>query len=153
MSIRPLHPMHPVLACTEAIGKELDLVAEVDPAYMRTEDQAAALVELTALASRVEELKLRVLASADEVALDSGARSAAAWLANATRTDAGPALGAARLAEAITGRWSRVGQGQASGAVNPAQARVLVTSLDDLPADLDPDVVAKAEEYLVDQAA
>ncbi|MFC6320657.1 DUF222 domain-containing protein [Nocardioides sp. GCM10027113] len=153
MSIRPLHPTHPVLACTEAIGKELDLVAEVDPAYMRTEDQAAALVELSALAARVEELKLRVLASADEVALDSGARSAAAWLAHATRTDAGRALGAARLAEAITGRWSRVGQGLAQGSVNPAQARVLVTSLDDLPADLDPDVVAKAEEYLVGQAA
>jgi hypothetical protein len=144
--------LHPVLVCVRELGESLDRVAGVEPAYLRTQDQAAALLALTGLAGRLEELRLRVLANADELARDAGARSASAWLAHATRADAGPTHAVGRLALALDRRWGRVREALAVGGVHVAQARVIVHALDDLPDDLDPDVAAKAEAYLVEQA-
>ena len=79
---------HPVLRCAAEIGEALDRVAEVDPMTMPTPAKAEALVELSRLADRLYGLRLRVLAGADDVALDAGMRSAASWLAHQVR---GPA--------------------------------------------------------------
>jgi len=76
---------HPVLRCADTIGTELDEVASVEPVFMTTREKQTALVELTRLSSRVESLKLRVLAAADDIAINTGARSTAAWLADTTR--------------------------------------------------------------------
>ena len=65
---------------------------------MTTEQKQTALVELTKLSSRVESLKLRVLAAADDIAVETGARSTAAWLADTTRDAHGAVVRAARLA-------------------------------------------------------
>ncbi len=140
-------------ACAQVIGSALDQVANVDPMYMTTTDKAASLVELTSLSARLEALRLRVLASADDVALDCGARSAEAWLAHHTRSDVGSALSDGRLAESLESRWQLVRDGLADGSVNAAQARVITRALDELPADLDPGVHRQAEAHLVEQAA
>jgi Domain of unknown function (DUF222) len=153
MSVPQLVPEHPVLGCARVIGSALDQVADVDPMYMTTSDKAAALVELSNLSARLEALRLRVLATADDVALDSGARSAGAWLAHHTHTDVGPAISDGRLAESMQTRWRLVRRALTDGSVHLAQARVIVRALDDLPADLDPDVRREAEAHLVEQAA
>jgi hypothetical protein len=151
MAVQSSPPTHPVVACAEEIGVSLGRVASVEPGFMTSAEKAAALVELSVQAARLEELRLRVLADADDVAEQSGARSATAWLAHATRQDTAATCAAGRLAEGL-GRWSRVAAGMATGVVNAAQARVLVEALDELPADLEPGLVAKAEAYLVEQA-
>ncbi len=153
MTVRQLVPEHPVRACARVIGSALDQVADVDPMYMTTPDKAAALVELNCLSARLEALRLRVLATADDVALDSGDRSPAAWLAHRTRSDIGQALSDGRLAESLGSRWQLVRSALADGAMHVAQARVIISALDELPADLDPEVRRQAEAHLVEQAA
>ncbi len=152
MSMGQSHTEHPVREAVRVMGEALDKVAHVEPAFMTTVDKAASLTELSVVADRLAGLGLRVLVAAGDVAEETGARSAAAWLAHQTRTDVGPHLAAARLAEALDGRWRRVRDGLADGRVNLAQARVIVRALDELPADLDPDTVGRAEGYLVEQA-
>ncbi len=153
MAIDPTLPAHPVLACATVIGDVLDAVADVDPMYMTSHQKAQALRELSVAGERLRGLTLRVLAGADDVALDHGARSAAAWLAHETRSDIGPALGAGRLAEALDGRWTQVRDGLCEGRVTEPQAHVIVHALDELPTDLDPGLKEKAEAHLVTEAA
>ena len=94
-------------------------------------------------------MKLRVLACADDVAADAGARDASAWLAHEARLDRGPVRRDAELATALAEHWTRLEAALADGAVNLAQARVCVEVLTELPNDLDPTLVAAVEEQLV----
>jgi hypothetical protein len=152
MSLAPTQP-HPVLALADALDAALKDVADLDPGFMRTAEKEQALARLTALGGRLEELRLRVLASADDVAAAHGARDAAAWVAHQARLDRGESRRSLRLAEALAGRRGGVATGMREGSVNPAQAAVIVRVLEELPADLDPDVVRQAEARLVAEAA
>ena len=144
---------HPVLTCAAVIGAALDEVGDVDPMFMSTAAKQTALVELSAVLARVEGLLGRVLANADDVAVEHGARSVAAWVAHRTRAGRGTVAAAAGLGEALDRRWRRVQVGVLGGAVNIGQARVIAHALDQLPDDLDPGVLGQAEAYLVAQAA
>ena len=62
-------------------------VADVDPIYMAVEEKRQALLRLSSAIDRLEELRMRVLATADDVAAEEGARDAAAWLAHHGRRD------------------------------------------------------------------
>ncbi|MCL2543114.1 MAG: HNH endonuclease, partial [Nocardioidaceae bacterium] len=57
------------------------------------------------------------------------------------------------LANAIDTKYLKVCGGMRAGSVNTEQARVVVAALDALPADLDPEVLARAEAELVELAA
>ena len=61
---------------------------------------------------------MRVLATADDVAVETGARSTAHWLADATRDNIGAVRRLSGLAEALGEKWTQVGAALASGAVN-----------------------------------
>ena len=71
-----------------------------------------ALTRLTALGGRLEELRLRVLATADDVAAEHGARDAAAWVAHESGLDRGESRRSLRLAEALAGRRGGVATGK-----------------------------------------
>ena len=144
---------HPVLACAGAIGGALDEVAGVDPLYMTPAAKAAAMVELSRVIGRAQGLLLRVLATADDVALDAGARSAAAWLAHETRVTPGAAVRLGRLGEELDARWHRLADAVWAGGVNLEQAHAIATALGELPDGLDDAVLAKAEAHLVAEAA
>ena len=144
---------HPVLACAGAIGAALDEVAGVDPLYMTPAAKAAAMVELSRVIGRAQGLLLRVVANADDVALDAGSRSAAAWLAHETRVTPGAAVRLGRLGEELDARWHRLADAVWAGSVNLEQAHAIATALGELPDDLDDAVLAKAEAHLVAEAA
>lgn len=144
---------HPVIACAERVGQELAEIAVVPVEFMSTEEKAAALVAVSAAADRMAAIKLRLLASADDVAAEAGARDAGAWLAHEARGDRHEQQRDLRLGEALSRRWRLVGEGLAEGAVNLAQVRVIAHALDQLPDDVPADVVAMAEEQLVAYAA
>ena len=90
MSFSSSPTTHPVLACAAALGAALDQVAAVDPMFMTTTDKESALVELAVAAARLEELRLRVLDAADDVATTHGARDAGAWLAHRSASTTTP---------------------------------------------------------------
>jgi len=145
---------HPVLACADAIDQALKDVAGVDPAFMRPGEKAEALRRLPALEGRLTGLRLRVMAGAGEVAEATADASVAAWLACETRTDPPAQAGDLGLARALDRRWTRLGESVATGAVNLAQARVIVSALEDLPeSEVGVEALARAEETLVGYAA
>jgi len=150
---------HPVLAGAHEIATVLDSLAEVNPTYMTTTEKKQALLELAALESRVAELRLRIMATADDVALETGARDAGTWLA--ARTGQRPEVGRAQaeLAEALDKRWTHLAVGMRTSGVNPAQAqaiaRVLARLVDEVAPKvaLDPRQIVAAEQHLVAKAA
>ena len=95
---------------------------------------------------------MRVLAASDDIAVETGARSTAHWLADATRDNPGPIRRLSTLAEALDEKWTEVGAALAEGAVNVAQAFVIVESLDALPTSLDAETRTKAEAHMVSEA-
>ena len=144
---------HPVVAAAAALEAALKDVADVDPTFMATRDKKAALLALDRVGAQLEELRLRVMAAADDVAVDEGARDVAAWLAHRDRRDRGEARRDLRLARALESRWLQTARALREGAANRAQTEVIVRALEDLPDHLDPDLVAQAEERLVAEAA
>ncbi len=148
--VAQLHPQpHPILGAVTDARSSLTDVRDVQPVYMTPADKTAALVELGRAAAAIEELRLRVLATAGDVADAAGARDVGSWAAHLTHADPTTARADARLAEALDRRWTRVAAGMADGCVALPQARVIVTALEALPDDLDPTLLAKAETQLV----
>ncbi len=111
------------------------------------------LTELSRQLARVEGLRLAVIAVAGDVADEDAVRSAGAWVA----VDAGLAPPEGRrlqqLAEALDRRCGHVAAALLEGELSRPQAEVIVTALDALPTDLDPDLRIRAEQHLVEQAA
>ncbi|WGX96590.1 HNH endonuclease signature motif containing protein [Nocardioides sp. L-11A] len=152
MSTAVLAPPHPIVGCAAEVRSVLARVVDVQPVFMSVAEKESALVELTRAEAQLAELKARVLASADDVAVEHGARDVAAWLAHATRTDPGTARAELHLAKALEER-PVVAAGMRAGTVSAAQARVITAAVDELPTDLGPAVAASAEETLVGYAA
>ena len=125
---------HPVVACVDALEELLDGVADLDPGYLSTGDKADVLVRLTTLVDRVEGLRLRVMATAMDVADVEGAPTVAAWLAPRTRATTRSLHGREQLARGMDRRWQLVGAGVAAGTVSLAQAEVIVRALEALDA-------------------
>ena len=136
-----------------AVEAALKDVADLDPTFMPTTEKKSALLALDRASAQLEELRLRVMAAAEDVAVDEGARDAAAWLAHHGRRDRWEARRDLRLARALDTRWRTVGRALREAEANRAQAEVIVGALEALPADLDPAVVAQAEQRLVSEAA
>lgn len=144
---------HPLVRCVRRVGEELDAVAGTDPVYLTSEAKAEVLEGLSRQAARLEGLRLAVLAAADDVAEDAGARSAGAWLADRVRADGREGRRWQRLAEAVDDRYAATGAALRDGAVSTAQVEVVVAALDALPAGVGPVVRGRAEERLLVDAA
>jgi hypothetical protein len=144
---------HPVVAAAAAVEDALKDVADLDPAFMPTADKKAALLALDRASGQLEELRLRVMATAEDVAVDSGARDVAAWLAHHVRGDRGQARRDLRLARALDTRWHAVARALREADANREQAEVIVATLEALPDDLDPELLVQAEQRLVAEAS
>lgn len=145
-------PQHPVLGCVAEVGAALDAVADAQPVYLSTAEKADALRELAVLESRLVGLRLRVLAAADDVAEETGARDVAAWYAHHTLTEPAVARADARLARSLDGDHARVAEAVYAGRCSTAQARVIVRCLDDLPDRVGSETIDRAEATLVGYA-
>ena len=93
-----------------------------------------------------------MLAAADDVAVEEGARDVAAWLAHRDRRDRAETRRDLRLARALGNRWHQTARALREGEANRAQAEVIVAALEALPDDLDRELLAQAEERLVAEA-
>ena len=142
---------HPLLRCLASVDRLLDDVAGLDAAFLSTREKMQALRAVDRELSRLEGLRLGLLAVAGDVATGEGAPSAGVWLAQESRAGAGSGARSQRLAEAID-RWPGVGAALREALLNPDQAAVIVAALDDLPGDLDPELAAKACAQLIGEA-
>jgi hypothetical protein len=114
----------------------VDQVAGSPAWAMTPAEQAETLVELEELATRIGELKLRVLASAErnEVGAEEGAMSVAVWLAARTRqvrTRTHRELRAARALDEV--RLAPTQYAYATGRLTEDQMWVILTCVHDLP--------------------
>lgn len=145
-------PQHPILACVAELEAALDGASGAQPVYLSTSEKAEALRRLAVVEGRVAGLRLGVMAAADDVAVDTGARDVAAWWSHHTLTEPDVARADQRLAHALD-REQQVAAAVASGRCSVAQARVIVRCLDDLPARVGAETLTRAEETLVAYAA
>jgi hypothetical protein len=144
--------VHPVTRFVHGLKVALDDLGDADPMYMLTDAKAETLVELSVLSSRLEGLRLQVIAASDDVAEQDGCRNVSSWLGPRTRTDYGPNGASERLSGDLEEKWRRVGAGLRDGRVNLAQSKVIVRALNNLGDDIPPLVLGKAEAHLVEQA-
>ena len=144
--------VHPLLGCTAVVESAVKDVADANPVFMSVTDKKAALLGLSQVIGQLEELRLRVLATADDVAAADGARDAAAWLGHHARLDRAETRRRLRLAEGLDRRWSVAAQALREGSANLEQVQVIASALDALPDELDADVHRRAEAHLVAEA-
>ncbi|MEO6511539.1 MAG: DUF222 domain-containing protein [Nocardioides sp.] len=132
------------------VARGLDELAEINPGLRTTGEHQEVLVGLSRVIARAEAERMRVLASAGDIAVEAGARSTAHWLADEARDDPGQIRARERVANSL---GTQVSAAMSQGSLNFAQARVIVEALDRLPAGLDPELREKGEAYLVAEAA
>ena len=135
------------------LSDALDEIAAINPAFRSTHEKQHLMTGLARLITRAQAQQLRVLAVADDIAEETGARSAATWLADETRDAHGRIRVDAHLAGLLEQRWHVLGEEFARGRVNLAQVRAISDALVALPKGLGEDLVSKAETFLVEQAA
>ncbi|HET6939709.1 MAG TPA: DUF222 domain-containing protein, partial [Nocardioides sp.] len=146
------HP-HRVTSAIAGVRSELSSVAEVPVWSMDADQTTDALTEVRAAKAQLAELEARLLTHADrtDVAAESGATSTANWHAHATQTTRQQSHRLMRTAHGLdTHEATRAAL--AHGGVNVEQADVILHALDELPADLDAEIMAKAEAHLLDLA-
>ncbi|WGL50339.1 DUF222 domain-containing protein [Nocardioides sp. BP30] len=143
--------MHQIQATLATINAALDDATEANPVFLATPDKAEALARLEQITARVAELRLRVIASAQDLAEEVGARDVAAWLIAQQRVESPAAHATLRLARELEGR-PVVRARLARGAFSLEHARVILHGLEDLPDDLDPEILTHAEATLCDLA-
>ena len=157
MSSQPVDHQHPVVDFAGHLDCRLDSLAETPLLSMTPEQKREALVLLSRGASKLDALRLRLLAEAEEseATVESGARSAADWLATEIRQVRREARSDLKLALTLDDHGV-LSAGMAEGRVNIAQARAIVASLDRLPRTGEFAVTAEqraaAEAHLVELA-
>ncbi|MEX0426009.1 DUF222 domain-containing protein [Nocardioides sp. DS6] len=143
--------LHPIRGCVASIEAALDEVSGVDPMFLATAEKETALRELARAEARLAALRLRVMASADDVAASAGARDAGAWWADAVHADIRAARADLRLARALE-RRPALDAALRDGRVPVEHTRVIARALEILPPELTDEQRAKAEQILLDEA-
>jgi hypothetical protein len=157
MSSQPVDRLHPVVDFAHRLRERLDSVAKAPLWSMSADDQREALTVLTQAQAQLDALKLDVLVEAERsgATTDTGASTAADWIAVETRQVRRDVRSDLKLGQALDGH-ELLPSAMAEGRVNKAQARAIVAALDKLPATgefaVDAEQREQAEAYLVSMA-
>ncbi|MFI5626678.1 DUF222 domain-containing protein [Nocardioides sp. NPDC051685] len=129
-----------------------DLLAS-DPAYWHTGQKKDLLERLEKLQAQQAALKLRVLASAGDIAEETGDKDASAWMRAELLVDKGAARSQIKLATEVA-KYDLVSAGLADGVVSLDKARVITQALDKIETDpvASAEDLVLAEKLLVDYA-
>ena len=147
-------PRHRVSAATAAMRAAADAVVDASVWSMDAAETAQTLVELTRLEAQVAEIRGRVAAHADDlhVGQDVGASNAASWLAHTTNTTRPTAAAVVKLGHALE-EHPLTRDALAHGEVLLDQARVIIAAVEQLPDEIDRELVTQAEAHLLAEAA
>jgi hypothetical protein len=158
MSSQLMDRSHPVAEFAGRLRARLDQLGEVSTWTMRPEEQRLALTDLAQAEAQLAALRLRLLAEADrsDATADQAACSSADWLAATTRQTRIACRSDLKLAKAVDD-YVVLREAMTHGAVNEAQCRAIVKSLEQLPTSGEFATSAeqrlRAEEHLVGLAA
>ena len=152
MSAIAHHP-HRVTTAVADARASIGAVAGVPVWSLDATETTGALADLGAAKAQLAELEARLLMHADRIDLagQAAAASTATWHATATATTRAAALRLMRTAHGLD-THAPTRDALASGRVRVEQAEAILRALDDLPADLDTDVISQAEAHLLDLA-
>ncbi|MFE7227316.1 DUF222 domain-containing protein [Nocardioides sp. NPDC057577] len=147
------NPGDAIDAALEAIETALHELLSTDPAYWRTSQKKDLLERLEKLQAQQAALKLRVLAVAGDIAEETGAKDASAWMRAELLVDKGPARSQLKLATRVA-NYDLVAAGLAEGVVSLDKSRVITQALDKIKTDpvTSGEDLALAEQLLVDYA-
>ncbi|MER7608590.1 DUF222 domain-containing protein [Nocardioides sp. NPDC127503] len=136
-----------------AIESSLDKLLTRDPAYWRTRQKKDRLERLEKIQAKVAALKLRVLATAGDIAEETGAKDASAWMRAELLVDKGVARSQIKFAASVA-KYELVAAGLAEGVVSQDKARVITKALDKIETDpvASAEDLVLAEKLLVDYA-
>ncbi|MET8520507.1 DUF222 domain-containing protein [Nocardioides sp. NPDC004968] len=147
------NPGDAIDAALKAIETALQDLLATDPAYWRTEQKKDLLERLEKLQAQQAALKLRVLASAGDIAEETGAKDASGWMRVELLVDKAVARSQIKLAAGVA-EYDLVAAGLAEGVVSQDKARVITKALDKIAADpiASAEDLVLAEKLLVDYA-
>ncbi|WP_406030973.1 HNH endonuclease [Nocardioides sp. NBC_00163] len=147
------NPGDAIDAALKAIETALQDLLATDPTYWRTEQKKDLLERLEKLQAQQAALKLRVLASAGDIAEETGAKDASAWMRAELLVDKAVARSQIKLAAGMA-KYDLVAAGLAEGVVSQDKARVITKALDKIEADpvASAEDLVLAEKLLVDYA-
>ncbi|MFE7224835.1 DUF222 domain-containing protein [Nocardioides sp. NPDC057577] len=147
------NPGDAIDAALKAIETALHDLLASDPAYWRTGQKKDLLERLEKLQAQQAALKLRVLATAGDIAEETGAKDASAWMRAELLVDKGAARSQIKLATRVA-KYDLVAAGLAEGVVSLDKARVITQALDKIKTDpvTSGEDLALAEKLLVDYA-
>ena len=124
-------------------------VADLDPAFMPTQDKAAALLVMREALTAATALQAKLLAAAGDVAFDTGARDAAACLVGEGHDDLHTVRRVLHLGRALES-VSLVSAARSAGRFGIDKARIILRALDGLPDEMTVELRERAEATLVD---
>ena len=135
MSSQPIDHRHPVTDLAHRLSSDLDSVADVPLWSMPTEQLLDTSKTLAKDRSQLDAMELQVLAELERrgATTETGAGSAADWMAVETRQVRRDAKSDLKLAQALE-QHPVLLAAMSRGRVNKAQARAIVAALDKLPA-------------------
>ncbi|MEU0269347.1 DUF222 domain-containing protein [Nocardioides sp. NPDC006303] len=148
------NPGDAIDAALKAIETALQDLLATDPAYWRTGQKKDLLERLEKLQAQQAALRLRVLATAGDIAEETGAKDASGWMRTELLVDKAVGRAQVKLAAAVT-KYDLVAAGLAEGVVSQDKARVITQALDAVetdPAASGEDLIL-AEKLLVDYAS
>ncbi|WP_143055238.1 DUF222 domain-containing protein, partial [Nocardioides luteus] len=128
------NPGDAIDAALAAIEAALHDLLATDPAYWCTEQKKNLLKRLEKLQAQQAALKLRVLASAGDIAEETGDKDASAWMRAELLVNKDAARSELKLATRVA-KYKRVAAGLAEGVVSLDKARVITAALDKIQAD------------------
>ena len=138
----------------DAARASLRGVLDLPVASVGTDELTDALASVGVLESQAAALRMRLLAEADrrEVATRLGATGTDAWAASLTGSTRTVVAGGVWLGRLLTLRYAATREALAEGAINEAQARVIVTAAEQLPEQVTREHRRAAEAGLVVKA-
>ena len=141
-------------AALTAIETALHDLLATDPAYWRTGQKKDLLERLEKLQAQQAALTLRVLATAGDIAEETGAKDASGWMRTELLVDKAVARSQIKLAAGVA-TYELVAAGLAEGVVSQDKARVITQALDAIENDpaASCEDLALAEKLLVDYAS
>ncbi|MDQ4109902.1 MAG: HNH endonuclease [Actinomycetota bacterium] len=147
------NPGDAIDAALTAIETAVQELLATDPAYWRTGQKKDLLERLEKLQAQQAALKLRVLASAGDIAEETGAKDASSWMRAELLVDKAAARSQIKLATSVA-KYQLVATGLAEGVVSLDKARVITKALDKIEADpvASAEDLVLAEKLLVDYA-
>ncbi|MGW5363547.1 DUF222 domain-containing protein [Actinopolymorpha pittospori] len=145
---------HPLLAWLADVGAGIDAAIECPTLSLPLGEYERALRQIAVYEAKLASLRLCLTRQAElnEVRKLTGAANTAGWVQQVTRMGRREASVSVRLAKALDQTIRATGEALSGGEISLGQAQVIERAIRRLPNDVDTEVKAEAEAFLLDSA-